>query len=160
MLTANAPLRFAHYHPDHTAVIVDIFCRAVHHIDDAIYTPAQKRAWAPLPADLAFWQRRLQRSQPWLALLHQRVAGFIELDNNGYIDCLYVDPDFQGQGIGHVLLAHVMAEAQRRDLSQLTCHASRCAKALFEALGFQQQQACMVRRRGEVLVNYAMQLEL
>lgn len=136
--------------------LVDVFCRAVHHIDDQYYDQKQKNVWAPLPADMDFWYRRFAQTHPWVALVHQRVAGFIELDEQGHIDCLYVDPDFQQQGIGAALLQHVIQQAQQQGLTQLSTDASRCARTLFLQHGFTEQNIQVVRRRGVMLANHQM----
>ncbi|ASP38512.1 histone acetyltransferase [Bacterioplanes sanyensis] len=145
------------YQAHYVDALVDVFCRAVHQIDERIYSEQQKRAWAPIPADKAFWQRRFATTKPFVALLYQRPVGFLELDAQGHIDSLYVDPDLQQQGIGRLLLTHAIDHAKQQPLPQLTVDASRCAKPLLEQQGFVEQHTQMRRSCGTMLVNHVMQ---
>ena len=79
--------------------IASLFTEAVHEIDDAIYDKAQKNVWAPKPIDYKKWGDRLARTKPFIMLINNQVAGFIELEADGHIDCTYVSPQFQGRGV-------------------------------------------------------------
>lgn len=80
------------------AEITDLFYQSVHAIDPSVYTPEQKEAWAPTPPDYAAWSKRLDEKRPLVAIINGQVAGFIELDTDGHIDCTYTHPNFQGMG--------------------------------------------------------------
>tara|TARA_B100001094_G_C18194002_1_gene809308 strand:- start:3383 stop:3859 length:477 start_codon:yes stop_codon:yes gene_type:complete len=137
--------------------LIEIFYTAVHHIDSNTYTTEQKRAWAPYPIDYAFWYDRLSTKQPWMAWFNNKLVGFIELDNDGYIDCLYVDPQYQGQGIATSLYNKVITIAQQKRLSKLYVHASYIARPVFLHWGFRCIQRNEVRRKEQVLVNFTME---
>jgi putative acetyltransferase len=136
--------------------IADLFHAAVHAIDDSAYSAAEQEAWAPTPPDYAAWQLRLAQRQPWVALQDARVVGFIELEPDGHIDCLYVHPALQRQGIAGRLLQHLMQEAKKRGIAQLHVEASAVARPFFEARGFALQARNSVVRRGQTLINYRM----
>jgi putative acetyltransferase len=91
-----------------------------------------------------------------VALQDARVVGFIELEPDGHIDCLYVHPAFQRQGIAGRLLQHLMQEAKKRGIAQLHVEASAVARPFFEARGFALQARNSVVRRGQTLINYRM----
>ncbi|RDE19679.1 GNAT family N-acetyltransferase [Motiliproteus coralliicola] len=137
--------------------IADLFHRSVYAIDDAIYTPAQKQAWAP-PTDYAKWQARLQTSQPFVAVSNGQIVGFIELREHGYIDCLYVHPDHQHRGIATALLTHLCRAAYQLGLNTLSVEASKVALPFFERHGFEIVEAQVVLRYGQRLQNFRMQL--
>ena len=121
------------YTATRSAEIADLFHQSVHAIDPALYTPQQQEAWAPTPPDYERWSERLARKRPCLAIVEGRLAGFIELDADGHIDCLYTHPEYQGMGIASALYAHLEAEARSRQLSRLYVEASRRRAALFRA---------------------------
>ncbi|ANG62761.1 histone acetyltransferase [Marinobacterium aestuarii] len=136
--------------------IADLFHAAVHALDDRDYSAAEREAWAPTPPDYAAWQLRLEQRQPWVADYVGRVVGFIELEPDGHIDCLYVHPEYQRQGIAGRLLEHLMQETSNFGITQLHVEASKPARAFFEAHGFELQAQNNVSRRGQTLINYRM----
>lgn len=148
------------YDPAFAAQVTDIFYSAVHSIDDKIYSPAQKKAWAPLPIDYESWSSRLQGKQPFLAFHGQNLSGFIELEDDGHIDCMYVAPQYQRLGIGNALFLHLYKQAQSRKMAKLSVDASHLARPFFEKHGFAVDKENKVQLRGEVLVNFSMSRSL
>ncbi|MEZ5537052.1 MAG: GNAT family N-acetyltransferase [Thiolinea sp.] len=116
-----------------------------------------KAAWAPAPVDYGYWSERLSVKKPFVAIIDHRVAGFIELEADGYIDCTYTHPDFQGRGVVSGLYAYLLAEAQRRGLQRLYVEASLVAKPFFEHRGFSVISKNEVQRHGVSLVNFLME---
>lgn len=150
-------LTIRNYSPDRADEIADLYHRAVHAIDPAVYPAAQQEAWAPTPPDYGSWSRRLASKQPFMAVIDGRVAGFIELEVDGHIDCLYTHPDFQGQGVASALYAHLVREARVRGVTRLYVEASLVAKPFFERRGFSVLHRNEVERNGVRLVNFSMQ---
>lgn len=144
------------YSPGRARQIVDLFCRAVHAIDDSVYTRAQKLAWAPLPPDYVTWAARLAVKRPSLAVIDNRVVGFIELDPGGHIDCTYVDPDYQGRGVASRLYRQLETAATGCQLTRLHVEVSRAARPFFERMGFVMQGENVVERNGQLLTNFRM----
>jgi putative acetyltransferase len=145
--------------------LADLFTASVHGIDDALYSPSQKSTWAPLKIDYSFWQTRFTNTLPWVARMAGRPVGFAELicfpeKSAGYIDCFYVHPDAQGQGVGRALLNQLIHKAKEQGLTHLTTDASLAAVPFFSAFGFVEGQRNTHRRAGEVLVNVTMTLTM
>ncbi len=46
-------------------------------------------------------------------------VGFAELERDGHVDRVYVVADYQGRGVGRLLLAAVVVEAWRAGLCRL-----------------------------------------
>ena len=141
------------------AALAHIYSAAVCHISPALFTTAQKTAWLQGGADsTAFWAARIPRTRPIVAKRQGQVAGFIEyLPDQAYIDCLYVHPAHQGQGVGSALLAHVLSLAQPQAPRPLCADAAITALPLFLHHGFTVLHENRIRRHGEILVNYRMQ---
>jgi len=140
--------------------IADLFHQSVHAIDSSIYTSEQKEAWAPTPVDYEHWLERLNSKKPFLALIGSRVAGFIELDTDGHIDCTYTHPDFHGKGVASALYEYLLEEAKSRKFKYLYVEASLIAKPFFEHRGFSVVKKNNLQRNGESLVNFSMEMYL
>lgn len=138
----------------------DIFYQSVHSIDSSIYSEEQKKAWAPLPIDYGKWQKRLELKKPTLLLINEQIAGFIELEPNGHIDCTYVSPYFQKIGVASTLLEYVIKLAKNSGIDHLYVEASIIAKPLFEKFGFVIENENKVIRKKVLLVNYSMRLKI
>lgn len=145
------------YSAEYAGAVADLFHAAVHAIDPALYDAAQKAVWAPTPPDYPFWARRLEKKQPWLAIVDGSLAGFIELDADGHIDCTYVHPDFQHRGVATALYCQLEAVALKRGMKRLYVEASRVAEPFFMRQGFQRITENRVQRQGVTLLNFTME---
>lgn len=149
-------MKILEYNSTYAAILACLFHDSVHAISLEVYSQEQVNAWAPTPPDLDFWEKRFQRTQPFIGLINQSAAGFIELTGNGYIDCLYVHPDFQRRGVATALHAHIEEKARVAGVSSLTVDASKVAKIFFLNRDFQQKRMNTVHRNGVTLVNFHM----
>jgi putative acetyltransferase len=138
--------------------IADLFHSAVHSIDSALYSQEEIEAWAPTPLNYQFWKARLLVKKPFLAIKDSIIVGFVELEIDGHIDCLYVHPDFQSKGVGKALVNKVLKVANERGVKRLYVEASKVAKPLFEQFGFELLQTNRVSLNGQILINYSMSL--
>ena len=75
----------------------------VHTVNAADYTPAQLDAWAPGKLDESRWNESLLGHDSWVALWDGEIAGFADMDGDGYLDRLYVGRRFQGRGVAGAL---------------------------------------------------------
>jgi putative acetyltransferase len=147
------------YQPRYAGEVAALYHLSVHNIDPEIYSLREQEAWAPTPPDLSFWQQRLESTSPWLMMESEQLIGFVEYRaERHYIDCLYVHPLYQRQGIAGTLLKKI--EASLVPSTQLHTHASKVARPFFEQHGFVCQQMNKVQRRGVTLVNYSMVKEV
>jgi putative acetyltransferase len=153
------PLIRNYQHGDHVA-IATIFCRAVHEIACGDYTLAQCAAWSDTKPNPEHWEKRCERKQPFVSVVNDEIAGFLELDPDGHIDCAYVNPDFQRRGVMSGLVRHAIGVASAMKLPRLYVEASIGARCLFGRLGFQVLTAQEVAIGEERLVNYRMEFML
>jgi ribosomal protein S18 acetylase RimI-like enzyme len=143
-------------HGDHQA-IAEIFCRAVHEIACAAYTPEQCLAWSAREPNYDHWQRRCELKRPFVAIADGEVAGFLELDPDGHIDCAYIHPKFQRRGIMTGLVAHAVNTCFVFGLKRVYVEASICARPLFEKAGFTVVGENIVTIQGVELLNFRME---
>jgi len=148
------------YSSNYAKDVADLFYCSVHAIDSSAYSAEQKNAWAPFPIDYVAWDRRFELKRPNLLLINEQLAGFIEFESDGHIDCAYVSPKYQRNGVATSLLNYVIGRANKLELKSLYVEASIVAKPLFEKLGFVVKKENRIIRNEIVLCNYSMYLEL
>jgi ribosomal protein S18 acetylase RimI-like enzyme len=144
-------------HGDHEAIAV-IFTTAIHEIASEVYTPEQCLAWSAKDPNPAYWKKRCELKRPFVNVIDGEIAGFLELDPDGHIDCAYVSPKFARRGIMTSLVKHAIETAFAMKLERVYVEASLCAQPMFEKLGFWSLTKNEVHLNGEILVNYKMEL--
>ena len=133
---------------------------AVHTGAVGAYDEAQRKAWSPAPKSAAFMAERLSGQIILVAEDDQGLAGFFTLTPEGELDMAYVRPDRKGDGLAARLLAAILDEARRRDLTTLTVQASHIARKFFEKHGWTLVQTQTVRPNGVEMQNHRMVLHL
>ncbi|AFD05732.1 GNAT family N-acetyltransferase [Solitalea canadensis] len=76
------------------------------------------------------------------------ITGFSSLEEDGYLDLMYVHKDYQRQGIATLLLNAIISKATELNLTGLTTEASITAKSFFIKNGFE------VTEEQKVFINY------
>lgn len=133
-----------------------VFLQAVRETASADYSAEQVQAWAAGHGDLESWAARRAAAGTRLAFIGRRLAGFTDLRDDGYVDMLFVNPDFGRMGVATTLLAETICAARERGLPQLTTHASITARPFFERQGFVVTAECHPVINGVETTNYAM----
>ncbi len=135
---------------------LDVFLAAVRVTAAADYTPEQVAAWAPDGIDERAWGARRAALHTVVAESDGRVVGFTDVDADGYVDMMFVDPSVGRAGVGSALLAWAHDEAVRLGATALTTNASVTARPFFEAHGFVVEREQHPVRAGVALTNFAM----
>ncbi|WP_067861755.1 GNAT family N-acetyltransferase [Neptuniibacter marinus] len=149
-------MRIRAYRPSDSVEITNLFHTSVHTIKQSFYSKEEREAWAPTPPDYTGWKARLLIKKPFVALKKNRIIGFIELESDGHIDCLYVHPDYQGSGVARQLLQHILIVAQKKGITRLHVEASKVAMPFFKKSGFKLIKENHINLRGQSLLNYSM----
>lgn len=153
-------MEIRNYTLERTEETVKLFYSSVHAIDSTIYSDKQKQAWAPASPDYAQWCLRLARNKTCLAIINNKVAGFIVLELNGHIDCIFTHPEHEGKGVACLLYSNIEIFAKARNMERLSIEASIVAKAFFEHRGFVVQHKYRVEKSGQILTNFSMEKPL
>lgn len=146
------------YQPSDSQALAKIFKQAILAIDERAYSSSQKHVWLGNHSD-EFWQQRFAKTLPFIAVMDDRAVGFIEFafdDGIGEIDCFYVEPNCQKQGVGQALFDKVLSVAKANNVNQINVNASHIAKPFFEKQGFRTAQKNMVERSNVILENWLM----
>lgn len=132
------------FRPDDAAVLAEVFHEAVHSIGRKDYSQAQVEAWSPKPVPaLQFLDRVSDGRSVFVAVGEDDFpCAFIELEEDGHIDCFYCHPDRAGTGVARALYRHLEEAALAAGLTHLYVEASEAARRFFLREGFR-----VVRRR-------------
>ena len=145
------------YEISYAKALVDIFRQSVHQTAIRNYNKAQCNAWAPEDIDLKIWHDQRSQQPTYVAIYHERPVGFIDMDEAGYINMLYVHPDFQKKGVASYLFAYIASVAKDNKISNLSVNASITALPIFQKWGFEIMHSQNVYRNGQYFTNYHLQ---
>ena len=162
----NEKIEVVAYQRCYASAVSQLFHHCVHQIQHERYTTAQLNAWSPSPRSSKHWHLRLSRSQAWIILVTDALsltkicAGFINVETDfrhrGYIDSLYIHPNWQRCGLGELAIRQLEQWARKQGYSQLSADASYLSRGLFIKLGFVQQQRSYQQKLGQVLPSFYM----
>lgn len=148
------------YTHENATEITDLHHASVHAINPSIYSQKQQESWAHTPPNYPYWAKRLALKKPFMAMYHGKIVGFIELEEDGHIDCAYTHPSFQNCGVMSQLYTYIETLAQQKGIQKLYVEASKLIKPFFEKRGFITLHPNEIARNGSVLINYSMEKPL
>ncbi len=137
-----------------------LFYDTIHQVNCHDYRPEQIAAWAPDEIEMSRWIERMEKIDPWVAIIAGQFVGFADLQADGLVDMFFVHYQWQGQGVGKKLFAAINSEATRLGLVELHSHVSITARPFFEARGFHVEMPQEVTIAGVVLQNFVMRKTL
>lgn len=135
----------------------EVFFDAIQRGTVAEYNQDQRNAWAGAVHDPSLWVDRLKGVDGFAAEIDGRMAGFMTIDDDGYIDLAFIRSDAIGLGLGRRLYDAVETWARDRDVNRMTTHASLKARPFFEHMGFSVVKQQSVERNGVELTNFVME---
>lgn len=138
------------------AALFHVFLSSIRDIASRDYTPAQIAAWASKDIDPTRWANLMQSLQPFIAEVNNEIAGYADVQPNGYIDHFFVAGAYSKQGVGTLLMNAIHEEAQRLGLTELTSNVSKTAEPFFLRHGFKVIERGFPVRRGVTLQNAMM----
>lgn len=142
------------YRTSDCAEMAELFYQTVHTVNAKDYTEEQLDAWASGEVNLYEWDRAFLAHDTIICVKDDRIVGFGDIDETGYLDRLYVHKDYQGQGIA----SEICDELEKLvAVGTITTHASITAKPFFEKRAYQVIKEQQVIRKGISLTNYVMQ---
>ncbi len=141
------------YLPSDCTQIAQLFYDTVHSVNAADYTSEQLDAWADGHVDLDAWDNSFREHFTLVACDGKEIVGFADMDENGYLDRLYVHRDYQRKGVASSLLREL---SQNVKTDEITTYASITARPFFEKMGYRVVRENIVERKGVSLINYFM----
>ena len=140
------------YQPSDCKEVAELFYNTVHLINAKDYTQEQLDVWATGQADLEKWNQLLLEHYSIVAVDHEIITGFGDIDKDGYLDHLFVHAAYQGKGIATAICNQLEQAVE----GKITTHASITAKAFFEKRGYKAIKRQEVERQGIFLTNFVM----
>lgn len=95
-----------------------------------------------------------------VAVIDSTIAGFGSLEDDGYLDFMYVHKDFQRQGVAKALLTELENYAHSKNIKELNSIVSKTALGFFQKYGFEKVREEVVEVRGAVFIDNIMIKEL
>jgi putative acetyltransferase len=148
------------YRASDRAACRHVFHRAVREGAADAYTAAQLVAWSPTDAFDPSEPDDLLQQVCLVAEQDGRIAGFMSLWPDGYLDMAFVLPEARGTGVADALYAALLDHARAEGINRLTVHASHLARRFFLKRGWQVDAAEDYPLRGQTLERFAMSLPL
>ncbi|MGO4762753.1 GNAT family N-acetyltransferase [Cupriavidus sp. 2KB_3] len=145
--------RFA---PGDEAALFRVYFTAIHQIAARDYSPEQIAAWAPADFDMDLWAARVQKIRPFVVEIDNEIAGYADIQPDGYIDHFYVSGFHARRGIGNLLMARIHEEAMSLGVTALTSNVSKTAEPFFARHGFHVVERNFPVCRGVTLENALM----
>lgn len=133
--------------------LINLFYSTVHTVNAKDYTREQLDVWAPKNIDLRKWDYSFRKHKTVVAIEDNKIVGFGDIDRSGYLDRLFVDKNYQNQGIATALCEELEASVEGK---RITTHASITAKPFFEHRGYHLIKEQKVLRNGIELINFVM----
>ena len=108
-----------------------LYFNSIASIDEKVYTPEQKRAWASQAWDNKIFNQSLMEGNGWLINEKEKIIAFASRYPNDRIALLYCKGDLQRRGYGTKLLQKLEEEAIKEGLTCLSTEASLISYKLF-----------------------------
>lgn len=145
------------YKPSDLEAVMTLFYDNIHHVCACDYTPEQLDAWAPANPDVYRWSASLNRNHVIVVEEGDRLIGFGDIGETGYLDRLYVHQDYIHQGIGSLIVKQLEKYAKAKGIRVMNTAASVTSKPFFEKQGYVVLNEEVVERRGVRMRRYLME---
>lgn len=129
-----------------------LFYETVHNVNAADYNKEQLDAWATGNVDVKKWNDSFLEHYTVVAEQDNKIIGFGDIDDTGYLDRLYVHKDYQRCGV-----AKMMCDELEKSFNKIVTHASITALPFFKNRGYKIIKEQTVIRNGVELTNYIME---
>ena len=145
------------YKSEDCTTLAELFFQTVHSINSKDYTNDQLDAWATGDVDISAWNRSFLNHNTLVAEINTTIVGFGDMDDNGYLDKLFVHKDYQGKGVATAIVNELEQQAVRHGVTLFSTHASITAKPFFEKRGYRVVRENTAVRCNIVLNNFIME---
>lgn len=135
----------------------ELYYQTIHQVNQRDYSAEQREAWAPERYDENAWAMRLLQSEPFVALDHDIIVGFADVQSDGYIDFFFCHHAYQGKGVGKALMQHLLKTGKRFGVKRFYANVSITAMPFFQHCGFTIKREQQVKVRSVVMTNYLME---
>ena len=108
-----------------------IYFNSIISIDERVYTPEQKRAWASQAWDNKIFDLSINEGKGWLIYENEKIIAFALRYPKNRIALLYCNSEFQRKGYGTKLIRKIEKESIKEGITSLSTEASLISYKLF-----------------------------
>ena len=153
-------MEFREYKDTDLHAVLDLFYVTVHEVNKNDYTEDQLEAIAPKEANEYHWEKSLEKNHTIVVEEDDKLIAFGNIGKTGYLDRLYVHPDYLRKGIASKLVEELEEYAKKHGSHVINVTSSITSKAFFESKGYAVIEEQINERRGERLLRYLMEKKI
>ena len=150
-------MEFREYKNTEIHAVMDLFYVTVHEVNKNDYSEEQLDAIAPKDANEYHWEKSLEKNHTIVVEEDDKLIAFGNIGKTGYLDRLYVHPDYLRKGIASKLVEELEEYAKKHGSHVINVTSSITSKAFFESKGYAVIEEQINERRGERLLRYLME---
>lgn len=147
-------MQLREYRPSDCEQLAELFYQTVHSVNAKDYTKEQLDVLATDKVDLDEWNSSFLKHKTLVAVEDDKIVGFVDMDNTGYLDRLYVHKDYQRKGVASAICDALKSFSTKK---AFITHASITAKPFSQYRGYRVVKEQKVIRQGIALTNYVME---
>lgn len=153
-------MEFREYKNTDLHAVMDLFYVTVHEVNKNDYSEEQLGAIAPKDANEYHWEKSLEKNHTIVVEEDDKLIAFGNIGKTGYLDRLYVHPDYLRKGIASKLVEELEEYAKKHGSHVINVTSSITSKAFFESKGYAVIEEQINERRGERLLRYLMEKKI
>ena len=153
-------MQFREYKNTDLHAVMDLFYVTVHEVNKNDYSEEQLDAIAPKDANEYHWEKSLEKNHTIVVEEDDKLIAFGNIGKTGYLDRLYVHPDYLRKGIASKLVEELEEYAKKHGSHVINVTSSITSKAFFESKGYAVIEEQINERRGERLLRYLMEKKI
>lgn len=153
-------MEFREYKNTDLHAVMDLFYVTVHEVNKNDYSEEQLDAIAPKDANEYHWEKSLEKNHTIVVEEDDKLIAFGNIGKTGYLDRLYVHPDYLRKGIASKLVEELEEYAKKHGSRVINVTSSITSKAFFESKGYAVIEEQINERRGERLLRYLMEKKI
>lgn len=153
-------MEFREYKNTDLHAVMDLFYVTVHEVNKNDYSEEQLDAIAPKDANEYHWEKSLEKNHTIVVEEDDKLIAFGNIGKTGYLDRLYVHPDYLRKGIASKLVEELVEYAKKHGSHVINVTSSITSKAFFESKGYAVIEEQINERRGERLLRYLMEKKI
>lgn len=153
-------MEFREYKNTDLHAVIDLFYVTVHEVNKNDYSEEQLDAIAPKAANEYHWEKSLEKNHTIVVEEDDKLIAFGNIGKTGYLDRLYVHPDYLRKGIASKLVEELEEYAKKHGSHVINVTSSITSKLFFESKGYAVIEEQINERRGERLLRYLMEKKI
>ena len=153
-------MEFREYKDTDLHAVMDLFYVTVHEVNKNDYSEEQLDAIAPKAANEYHWEKSLEKNHTIVVEEDDKLIAFGNIGKTGYLDRLYVHPDYLRKGIASKLVEELEKYAKKHGSHVINVTSSITSIAFFESKGYAVIEEQINERRGERLLRYLMEKKI